>query len=424
MQLPTTLTPSFRDGLNANKSGGRNMNRVITTTTVFALTVLCMLAAGPNGCELLPSGRPITGTDAELTLLIAGQGSVTVAPPGATYGPADVPATLDYEVDTQVTLTALAATGWAFDHWEGDLTGSANPTSLTMSGDKSAKAVFITGGGADENCARGVWTGTIVARDYALAGASCEGDCSDDDVIHTLSITTTWDTTATVAVKIDDSLSGHPLEADGATGGSSHTTLHDFVQERCTECSTIMTVCPGNSVTIDNQRTEDQSCPITAADVQIAYQPLGDTSAEIFPIRISIVIEPSSQATASEETSMDTHFMCNGTSEHLDLPGPSEADCPVFTFDLEGTYHRTPGGHDVIQASLSQPNTRHTAMSCASCEWSSMEEYYLTLTRQVEHLDRDSDDICDDVDNCPNTPNPDQADTDGDGIGDACAPTP
>jgi hypothetical protein len=36
--------------------------------------------------------------------------------------------------------------------------------------------------------------------------------------------------------------------------------------------------------------------------------------------------------------------------------------------------------------------------------------------------DDDEDGICDPVDNCPNEPNPDQTDTDGDGVGDACDP--
>ena len=34
--------------------------------------------------------------------------------------------------------------------------------------------------------------------------------------------------------------------------------------------------------------------------------------------------------------------------------------------------------------------------------------------------DNDSDGICDDVDNCPNDYNPNQADCDSDGIGDVC----
>ena len=48
----------------------------------------------------------------------------------------------DYSSGTVVELTALPATGWSFDHWEGDLTGVDNPISITISSAKTVKAIF------------------------------------------------------------------------------------------------------------------------------------------------------------------------------------------------------------------------------------------------------------------------------------------
>ena len=42
----------------------------------------------------------------------------------------------------------------------------------------------------------------------------------------------------------------------------------------------------------------------------------------------------------------------------------------------------------------------------------------------VEELDMDNDGVLDCLDNCPDFPNPDQTDSDGDGFGNACDPTP
>jgi len=43
---------------------------------------------------------------------------------------------------TTVTFEAQPDQGWKFDHWEGDLSGSQNPDSLTVSGPVSVTAVF------------------------------------------------------------------------------------------------------------------------------------------------------------------------------------------------------------------------------------------------------------------------------------------
>jgi hypothetical protein len=73
------------------------------------------------------------GTEYELGTAVSpsGAGSVDLDPAGAWYASG-----------TSVQLTAVANTGWTFDHWEGDLTGTTNPADLTMDGPKSVTAVF------------------------------------------------------------------------------------------------------------------------------------------------------------------------------------------------------------------------------------------------------------------------------------------
>jgi hypothetical protein len=54
--------------------------------------------------------------------------------------------------------------------------------------------------------------------------------------------------------------------------------------------------------------------------------------------------------------------------------------------------------------------------------YSSQAYALLVLQRSIGGgcIDSDGDGVCDDEDNCVNTPNPDQADRDGDGVGDVC----
>src|SRR5207244_95102 len=66
-----------------------------------------------------------------LTVNTVGQGSVAKSPDQASY-----------DHGSTVELTATPATGWHFAGWSGAATGTTNPASVTMDGDKTVTATF------------------------------------------------------------------------------------------------------------------------------------------------------------------------------------------------------------------------------------------------------------------------------------------
>ena len=90
----------------------------------------------PDADGAYPPGSSIAlviskGPGVLLEAEVVGQGSVT--PPGDS----------EYETGSVVTVTAVAASGWRFDHWEGDVAGFAAQMEITMNGDRRVVAVFI-----------------------------------------------------------------------------------------------------------------------------------------------------------------------------------------------------------------------------------------------------------------------------------------
>jgi uncharacterized repeat protein (TIGR02543 family) len=102
--------------------------------------------------------NPLTHT---LAVAKAGNGTVTLDPAGGTY---------DYGM--VVTLTATPATGYTFTGWSGDLSGTTNPTTITMDADKSVTATFTssttTPGDVDGN-------GSVTMVDALLAARAAVG---------------------------------------------------------------------------------------------------------------------------------------------------------------------------------------------------------------------------------------------------------
>ncbi len=65
------------------------------------------------------------------TSVASGQGSVS-------------PASGSFEANAVVSLTAVPGSGYLFDHWGGDLSGTANPISVAMNRNKAVSAYFIS----------------------------------------------------------------------------------------------------------------------------------------------------------------------------------------------------------------------------------------------------------------------------------------
>jgi len=81
--------------------------------------------------KIIYDSIPSSGTKYKLTTGSTSGGSVS---PDGTYSCFE---------NTHATITATADSGYVFDHWSGDASGSANPRSVTMNSDKNITAHFV-----------------------------------------------------------------------------------------------------------------------------------------------------------------------------------------------------------------------------------------------------------------------------------------
>ncbi len=146
-------------------SGGTIVTLTATPAAGFKFTGWSGgLTGSTNPVQLmLTANKSITATFKavyDLAVNVAGSGTVALNPPGGTY-----------EVGTAVTLTASPAPGSQFIEWSGDLTGSTNPATITMSAAKQVTATFTSIQVAQEEIQTGGSTSsTTVTTAVNLAG--------------------------------------------------------------------------------------------------------------------------------------------------------------------------------------------------------------------------------------------------------------
>ncbi|MBN1348038.1 choice-of-anchor D domain-containing protein [candidate division KSB1 bacterium] len=100
------------------------------TTLAFNMFSLKGQLATTGDGEIAVKGFKLT-----ISILPAGSGTVNKNPDKTAY-----------KANESVKLSASANSGYAFDHWDGDLGGNANPETILMDGDKSVTAIFASTG--------------------------------------------------------------------------------------------------------------------------------------------------------------------------------------------------------------------------------------------------------------------------------------
>ncbi|TWT41977.1 hypothetical protein RAS1_31030 [Phycisphaerae bacterium RAS1] len=168
-----TVTPPQRYTLTLPRSpsnGGSITADPAPTNGTYAAGTVVQLTANPaSGYQFSSWSGDASGSGNPTSVTMSGNRSVTatftVTPPqrytltlprspsnGGSITADPAPTNGTYAAGTVVQLTANPASGYQFSSWSGDASGSGNPTSVTMSGNRSVTANF-TVTPANDNCA-------------------------------------------------------------------------------------------------------------------------------------------------------------------------------------------------------------------------------------------------------------------------------
>jgi len=166
---PVTITGTNFTGATSVAFNGTAAAFTINSSTQISTTVPAGATTGKisvtksSGTVFSVDDFTVTIPQYTLTVNIAGSGSVN--PSGGTY-----------DNGTVVTLTATPNAGYQFSGWSGDLTGSANPATITMNANKNVTATFTPIGGGqivfEEIQTGGSSSSTTVTTSTSLTGVS------------------------------------------------------------------------------------------------------------------------------------------------------------------------------------------------------------------------------------------------------------
>jgi uncharacterized repeat protein (TIGR02543 family) len=133
---PTSWSWTFPGGTPAS-STAQNPSVTYAAEGTYDVT---LTAANAEGSDVETKTGYITVIDnpTTFTLTTAVSGEGTISPAGGTF-----------TEGTVVNIEAVPSAGYVFNGWSGDLSGAANPTTITMDADKHVNAAFIFSSGGN-----------------------------------------------------------------------------------------------------------------------------------------------------------------------------------------------------------------------------------------------------------------------------------
>ena len=151
-----TLQTGYTLSLSTSGTGSGTIQASPTGPYYYG-TIVTIWANASTGSTFTGFSGDLTGTttpqtlimddsksvDAQFTLQDGFTLSITIQGSGSVV---KVPDQESYTYGQVVQLTANPAAGWVFNHWAGDLSGSTNPTTITMTENKAVTANFTIAG--------------------------------------------------------------------------------------------------------------------------------------------------------------------------------------------------------------------------------------------------------------------------------------
>jgi len=125
----------------------QRMAAISAASLVLAAAIL--LHPTPRELVTTLTGQPETIAEASsgggltyhtVTFEQDGEGSVEITPPGTTV---TMPGNYTFVANSTVTLTAIPATDYEFDRWEGGITGTQNPKTVTVGSAFAIRPIFL-----------------------------------------------------------------------------------------------------------------------------------------------------------------------------------------------------------------------------------------------------------------------------------------